>query len=275
MTNSSIAIPILTYHGVNVDSDEYFRNDHIALHRDLRVIHESGKRVVSLEQSINWLLGECPDSEVENGVVINFDDGSWFDFYDLRHPTWGLQRSMLNILSDFHEETGAEVHATCFVIASPRAREQLDKTCLIGKGWWGDEWWQTAQESGFLSIENHSWDHIHPTLDAYKDLHPPRNFSHVVTEQEADFQILQAKEYIENQLPGKASKFFVYPCGDHNDYLVGSYLPGKGLANGIKAALSDGGKPLEKSCNRWKCPRYTCGFDWRSEEGLQTILGSV
>jgi len=275
MTSTGPAIPVLTYHSVNVDSDTYLSNDHIALYRDLRLIRDMGKRIIPLGLAIDWLLGEREDTEVENAVVINFDDGSWFDYHDLPHPIWGPQRSMLNILLDFNEETGVAVHATSFVIASPMARAELDKTCLVDKGWWGDEWWQAARESGVLSIENHSWDHMHPTLVPYKDLDPPRNFSHITAEEEADFQILQAKEYIENKLPGAVSEFFVYPRGDHNDFLLSHYFPEKGPAHGIKAALSGGGKPLRKESNRWFCPRYICGFDWRSEEDLRKILASI
>ena len=268
----SLSIPILTYHGVNVDSDEYFRNDHIALYQDLRLIHSLGKRIIPLSVAMDWLLGEKEDHQVDNAVVINFDDGSWFDYYDLPHPTWGMQRSLMNILMDFREETGEEVHATAFVIASPDARAVLDQTCMIGKGWWTDEWWPAAAESGVLAIENHSWDHMHPTLAKYRKLDPIRDFSHIESQGEADYQILQAKDYIESQVPGHHSKYFVYPCGDYSDYLLNEYLPGRGRKQGLKAALSGGGKPLRKESNPWLCPRYICGYDWRSTGDLVNIL---
>ena len=75
MTSTGPAIPVLTYHSVNLNSDEYFRNDHIALYQDLRLIHGMGKRIVPLALAIDCLFGKREDAEVENAVVINFDDG--------------------------------------------------------------------------------------------------------------------------------------------------------------------------------------------------------
>src|SRR5690606_28187268 len=54
--------------------------------------------------------------------------------------------------------------ATSFVIVDPEARAELDRSCLAGRGWWGDEWWDDALRSGLFAIENHSWDHHHDSL---------------------------------------------------------------------------------------------------------------
>ena len=217
----TIRVPVLTYHGVNVNGDCYSNNDHIALHDDLRAIRHSGRRIIPLSRVVDWLDGDIPDVEVLNGVAISFDDGSWFDYYDLPHPLWGKQRSFFNLLRDFQTETGASAHATSFVIASPDARQVLDKTCMIGKGWWTDDWWQAAQDSGMLSIENHSWDHLHPTLDKYRNDPAYSEGAFAVHScAAADAQVKKSQEYITRLMPKHQPGLFAYPWGDSTDYLV-------------------------------------------------------
>ena len=50
------------------------------------------------------------------------------------------------------------------MIVSPEARAELDRTCLIGRGWWGDDWWPQATAGDLIAVESHSWDHNHDTL---------------------------------------------------------------------------------------------------------------
>jgi hypothetical protein len=109
----------------------------------------------------------CGAAALDGYIAFTMDDGTNFDYYDLPHPIWGTQRSMLNIMKDFVDEFGAaaqpELHATSFVIASPDARSELDRKCLINRNWYTDEWWTDAIASGLMGIGNHSWDHNHPS----------------------------------------------------------------------------------------------------------------
>ena len=89
-------VPVLTYHSMNINGDTYCQNDHLAFASDLETINELGFRVISLKKVVDWQLGLLPDDVTLNTVAITFDDGSWFDFYDLDHPDCGLQRSMFN-----------------------------------------------------------------------------------------------------------------------------------------------------------------------------------
>jgi hypothetical protein len=138
-----LKIPVLTYHSNNVVQNTYAENEHLALASDLRTISELGLTVIPLSRVVDWHLGYVKDDEVSRAVAITLDDGTWFDYYDLDHPTCGVQRSMMNILKDFQARCPSpqSVHATSFVISSPEARSSLDKSCMIGKYWWGDRWW--------------------------------------------------------------------------------------------------------------------------------------
>ena len=168
MSDTELQIPILTYHSINITGTSYQHNDHVALFNDIRLIHNEGFRVISLHRIVDALYSHSL-REVGRCVALTFDDGALFDYIDLVHPTWGIQRSFFNILCDFIGEYGENsqpnLHATCFVIASPQARDELDRTCMIGRKWWGDEWWNDAVDSNLFSIENHSWDHNHDALE--------------------------------------------------------------------------------------------------------------
>ncbi len=139
-------VPVLTYHAMNIAGNDYANNDHVALVEDLRAIQRHGLRVVPLALVVDALLGDAPESSVANSVALSFDDGSWFDWHDIEHPTFGMQRGFAGILRDFSTSTHAPVHATSFVIVSPQARTALDRTCMIGRGWWGDEMVDASSE---------------------------------------------------------------------------------------------------------------------------------
>ena len=105
-------VPVLAYHSNNVSGNDYADNDHVALATDLRLLARLGLRVVPLATVVDVLLGDAPASAVEGAVALSFDDGSWFDWHDIDHPTWGPQRGFAGILRDFAAESGAPVHAT-------------------------------------------------------------------------------------------------------------------------------------------------------------------
>jgi len=270
-------IPILTYHSMRIHGNDYHSNDHIALRDDLRTLTTHGFEVVSLSQIVQWLTVE--DMRLASGrslVGIAFDDGCDFDFHDLPHPTWGVQRSMLGIMQDFRagsEAAASTLHATSFVIVSPDARRELDRTCMLGRDWWRDDWWERAISTGLLAIGNHSWDHNHPTLcSAEQSNRPSGTFKIIDNFDDAEMQIAQASEYLRTKAPNTGTELFAYPYGEATDYLVREYFPLYGARIGIRAAFTCEAMPVTENCNRWMLPRYVFAHDWKTPAELVSIL---
>ncbi|GMR15075.1 MAG: hypothetical protein BMS9Abin30_0694 [Gammaproteobacteria bacterium] len=273
-----MSIPILTYHAINVIDNSYVGNDHLALASDLLSICELGFKIIPLSRIVDWHQGLLGDEEVSRSVAITFDDGSWFDFYDLDHPTCGTQRSMFNVLKDFNagNESVQQAHATSFVIGSPQARSSLDKSGLIGKDWWGDQWWSEASSSGILDVECHSWDHVHPELDHVAQQNQVKgDFSQVKNFADSEIQFKQAGEYIAKKLGGKQPTLFAYPYGSANAYVVTDYLPKNQSRHKFRAAFTTDPRAVLKTDNRWLLPRFVFGRDWTSPQGLRDILKRI
>lgn len=271
-------IPVLTYHSINVIKNNYAENDHLALASDLETIHRSGFRVIPLSRVVDWHQALLDDADVVRTVAITLDDGSWFDFYDLDHPTCGMQRSMINILRDFQErkQPADSVHATSFVISSPEARSSLDKSCMIGKDWWGDQWWRKASSSGFMDIESHSWDHVHTELDHVAQREQIKgDFSRVDNFEDAEVQFSRSGDYIATVLEGKRPSLFAYPYGQASDYAVNEFLPAHKTRHQYRAAFTTEPRAVCRSDNRWLLPRFVFGHDWKTPQGLAEILNSV
>jgi len=269
-----LKIPVLTYHGMNINKNTYAENDHLALASDLETISELGLKVIPLSRVVDWHQGSLPDEEVFRTVAITFDDGSWFDYYDLDHPTCGVQRSMLNILKDFNlrNVSGHMAHVTSFVISSPQARSSLDKSCMIGKDWWGDQWWMDAASSGIMDVECHSWDHVHSELDNVAQQNQIKgDFSQVKSFIDSEIQFTKAGEYIGSVL-GNRPSLFAYPYGSASDYVVNEYLPKYQSRHQFRAAFTTEPKAVSKADNKWLLPRFVCGHDWRSPQELIEIL---
>jgi len=273
-----LKIPVLTYHGMNITENTYAGNDHIALASDLETIDELGFRVVPLSRVVGWHQGMLADEEMSRAVAITFDDGSWFDFYDLDHPACGPQRSMFNILGDFQKRSTSSrsVHATSFVISSPRARSSLDQSCMIGKGWWGDQWWPQAAASGLMAIECHSWDHVHPGLDRVAQQDQIKgDFREVKSYADSEIQFARAGDYIAEALKGKRPTLFAFPYGQASDYAVSDYLPNHQSEHQFRAAFATGPNAVSRNDNIWLLPRFVCGPDWQSAQGLKDILSDA
>jgi len=265
-------VPVLTYHAMNVGGSDYANNDHVALAEDLRTIHQLGLRIVRLADVVDACIGDTTDN-LERCVALSFDDGSWFDWYDIEHPTHGLQRGFAGILRDFRAQTGADAFATSFVIVSPQARAILDTTCMVGRGWWTDAWWSNALDEGLLAIENHSWDHNHPTLPQNAALaQSPGTFATVASVADADHQILRAHQWLRQQLPQQPSSLFAYPYGQSNAFLRETYFPQHAAAAGIKAAFGTSADYVTAHCDRWNLPRLVAGHHWKSPAQLRRIL---
>jgi len=263
---------------MNITENTYSGNDHIALASDLETIDELGFRIVPLSRVVDWHQGLLADEEMSRTVAITFDDGSWFDYYDLDHPACGPQRSMFNILGDFQtrSRSSRSVHATNFVISSPQARASLDKSCMIGKDWWGDQWWPQAAASGLMDIECHSWDHVHPGLNQVAQQEQVKgDFRQVKTYEDAKIQFARAGEYIGKVLGGMRPTLFAYPYGHASDYSASDYLPNHQLEHGFRGAFATGPEAVSKTDNIWLLPRFVCGADWRSPQGLKDILNDI
>lgn len=268
-------IPVLTYHSMNIAGNDYAGNDHVALAEDLRLLQRMDFTVLPLHEIVARWRRDPGAFDGARVAALSCDDGPDFDVRDLPHPAAGMQRSFLNILRDFEAEARPAMppHLTAFVIVSPEHRRLLDATCMIGAGWWNDDWWALAVASGRMGIANHSWDHNHPTLPGECVPGVPRGtFTAIDREDAADFQIRQAQDFLRLRAPGPCTALFAYPNGESNDYLVDEYLPRHADGMGLQAAFTITPGYVEAGANPWKLPRFTCGADWRSPGELQCIL---
>ncbi|HVF64207.1 MAG TPA: polysaccharide deacetylase family protein [Casimicrobiaceae bacterium] len=267
-------VPVLTYHATNVSGNDYATNDHVALAHDLRTLDALGYRIVPLDRVVDALLhdADLPDK----AVALTFDDGTDFDYYDLPHPAHGEQRSLFNVMRDFIAEFGPQqqpqLHATSFVVVSPAARAELDRRCLVGRGWYGEDWWRAATRSGMMAIANHSWDHNHPAVSETSERVAQGTFRCIDERALADFEIRQARDYLDRVAPSRATALFAYPYGDTSEYLVSEYFPLGETVTGTRAAFGTQPDPASRGANRWHLPRYVCGAHWRDSVGLRELL---
>ena len=271
-------LPVLTYHSAYISGQDYASNDHVAFHQDLRLVHRLGLRIVSLDAIVDKLRNGTDD--LTGYVAFTMDDGTNFDYYDLPHPSWGVQRSMLNILKDFVAEFGAdaqaELHATSFVIVSPGARRELDQTCLINRDWYTDEWWVEAISSGLMGIANHSWDHNHDSLRTVAQQHQNKGtFLNIGDYVDADAQIRRASDFLAAKTRGGASRLFAYPYGEVSDYLAQNYLPNHVGEHKLKAAFGTQQRTAASSNGIWCLPRLVFRDDWHSPDQLADILAGM
>lgn len=256
---------VLCYHSTNVNGHDYAANDHVALRADLMAIAARGLHVVHALDAVREPLCDEPR------VAITFDDGMILDAIDFEHPSFGHQDSFLRILREHHAATGQRCVAASFVIASPAARAELDRKDFLALNVWHDDWWPAAVASGYLTIENHSWDHNHPSLERSVQRDNQRgSFRFIDTEADALAEIAQASDYIEQRC-GRRPSLFAYPWGEDNPYLVDEFLPGHALRLGIEGAfITSASKPQE--FDRWRIPRPVCGTDWRSPEEFAALV---
>jgi peptidoglycan/xylan/chitin deacetylase (PgdA/CDA1 family) len=147
---------------------------------------------------------------------------------------------------------------------------------MIGKDWWGDQWWLDAVASGLVDVECHSWDHVHPELDQVAQQNQDKgDFSAVDNFADADIQFRRAGDYIGQILNGRRPDLFAYPYGSASHYVVSEYLPKHQAEHGFRAAFTTQARAVSKTDNVWLLPRYVFGHDWKSPRGLEELLGRV
>lgn len=272
---ASMKIPILTYHSLNTRGTSYGDNDHVALEADLRLLKRLGYQVVPLRELVDAFNQKRLDRYEGNRVcAITFDDGVTHDYIDFYHPSRGLLKSFARILREA-EEAGRpgweRISATSFVIASPEAREILDRTCIAGRDQWHEHWWREAAEEGVLEIGNHSWDHCHANLPHVAQREQRKgNFFVIDNSEDAERQILDAEDYIAARLGELNVRMFAYPYGHVNAFLRDEFLPRH--AERFRAAFGTAGDYMTEQSNRWDIPRFVCGEHWSRPEELEAIL---
>jgi len=267
-------VPVLTYHGLHAPGWEYHENDHVALEQDLQLLDSLDVRVAPLELVVRHALGQSVRGMEDRKIVaISFDDGTDLDYVDFSHPDYGYLKSFHRILREAPKLAwdGGTPTATSFVIASPDARAELDRTCIAGRGQWRDDWWGEAAAEGVLGIGNHSWDHTHPTLGeiAIGKKHQGR-FDSIEDFETADTEILRAEHFIREKTGDRSAALFAYPYGESNDFLATEYFPAR--RDWFNAAFTTAGAPLTAGCDTWRMPRFVCMEHWTSPEELSKIV---
>ena len=270
-------VPVLTWHGYNVFGNTYETNDLIAFAEDLRIIDEAGFAVIPLVEVARWVRGERADfSQYGRPVVaLSCDDGTDYDWRDLKHPVHGAQTSFASSLRAFQAQLpGAQpsLTMTSFVIASPSARAQIDRGAMNAQGALNDDWWQAGNDSGVMTIESHGWDHNHPTVSPVVQREQRSgDFFAIDTFSECDMQVRAASLFIESR-SGRKPELFAYPWTQASDYLRRGYMPKHAEANGVLAAFGGQSDFLTKDSDRWYLSRFVFGPDWKNPDALRAIL---
>jgi peptidoglycan/xylan/chitin deacetylase (PgdA/CDA1 family) len=271
---------VLTYHSHNVFGNDYHANDHVALAADLATLCSFQARIVSLDCIVQAHKACYWPNDDGLEVAITFDDGPRFDVADFVHRDSGHQKSFRKILTESAASFGnhaSDVCATSFVIASPEARAQMERSADCGfselTGWLGDDWWSDAAKSELLSIGNHSWDHVHPVVGRVAPReHIRGDFSKIADYEDADAQVRASSEYILSKLPNVSSLPFAYPSGQVSKYLCDEYFPQYQAMHRCYAAFSTAGRSIDPDDTVWALPRFVCGWHWRSTEEFVALL---
>jgi peptidoglycan/xylan/chitin deacetylase (PgdA/CDA1 family) len=264
---------ILTYHSQNIAGSDTVNNDHHALAADLDNLHNAGFRFVSLETLVNRIFSGVSEDHGQPLIALTFDDGCDYDVRTLEFPPHGLQTGFLQIMEDFLEDHGSKaqpgLHATCFVIASPQARQLIDNNSLFGRGHMSDDWWCEADRHRLLAIGNHGWDHNHPDLQ--EENYTRGGFVVVNTLERCNSQVVRAGEFIE-QKTGRYPLFFAYPFGEYSEYMRYEYFPSHHAQHRCLAALGTEAGFVTAESDRWNLPRFVCGRDWTTPRELLIAL---
>lgn len=275
------SVPVLCYHGVHVDGRSYETSDRIALQTDLRLLAGRGYRVVSPMLLATVLRGEMSAGILAGKklVALTFDDGSDMDYRDWQEAHIGYVPSVHAVLEDsigWLPQLGDGPRGVAFVIASPKARAILDRTCYAASNKMNDDWWQPCAARGVLGIANHSWDHVHDTLPEVRQRENKKgSFFEIATIDDASGQIAAAQDYIRHKTQGLALPLFAYPYGHVSPYLHDTYFPGFASAHGLLAAFGTSGQAATNQTSIWNIPRFVCGEHWRSAQDFSALIDDI
>lgn len=254
---------VLVFHSQNVAGyDHATLDDHVALDESLSLVVALRLPVLRLVDTVRYLQ-EAPDKLPMRYVCLTFDDGTDFDWKEVTGPAGQVHEPFAAIL----KRHGA-VNATSFVIASPQAREDIMRPLKPVR--MSEDWWDEAQESGLIDIGLHGWDHVHPSVTAMQSTPDLiERFDRVASPEQAQLQIDKAADYIAARAGPASARVFAYPYGQVSDFLADSYLPAQSR---ILAAFTTAGVALEDGMDRWRLPRFVCGWHWRSSDELRALL---
>lgn len=275
MKSPSMRIPILTYHSANVRGSGYADNDHVALAADLRTLTDLGWRVVPLQRALSIARGEVAPAECAGVVALTCDDGPLLDFEPLQYQGVAAP-GFRGVFDAFQAERGAdaqpELHMSCFVLGSPQARADLGRAVFGEQSWMGEAWWPKATRDGRFAIENHSSDHNHELVARSAHKHNARGrFDNIDTAEECEAEVAYAQDYI-GERSGRRPRYFAYPWGQSSEYLRETWLPQHAARLGLDAALGTRPGYLDGYSPQFDLPRFVCGPDWRSPDGLAQLL---
>jgi peptidoglycan/xylan/chitin deacetylase (PgdA/CDA1 family) len=256
-------VPVLTYHSQNIAGNDYATNDRQALASDIQAISQTGLRVISLSDFVDWLIGNLPEAFARNTIVLTSDDAPIFDYEEVEYCDFGPQTPTRSILRN------SNAHITLFAIASQQAREEIGEDALGNASFMTNRWWREAGRSPWAAIENHGWDHCHPAVS--EPVGGAGTFFGVSDYESCDQQVNKAADSIA-AVTGRRPDLFAYPYGESSDYLKNRYLPEHEKEHGMRAAVSTTPEYATRDSNRWDIPRFICGRDWNSPEGFQEIL---
>ncbi len=263
---------VLAFHSHNIAGSGYATNDHVALDESLQVIAELAIPVLRLLDVVMRLRAD-PNELPRRFACITFDDGTDYDWKPIAHPAWGAQEAMVDILRRHSKSLIPGIwlrktRATSFVIASPQARQQIMRA--LHPVLMSEDWWPTAQRSGFMDIGVHGWNHVHPSVDEMQSSPElVERFDRIASLDQALLQVNRAVEYIVSRARGDSARTFAYPYGHVSDYLADTFFP---TQDRVLAAFTTEGMPLEPGMDIWRLPRLVCGWHWKEREELQQLL---
>lgn len=268
------AVPVLTYHPSSLSGSTYATSDFIAFREDLRLLDRLGFQIIPLSWVVEWVLEGRPIPA--RAVALTLDDGADSTYLETPAPDAGPRQSFVQALQEFQVEVGRgrqpHLHVTVFVIASPRARAEINPHITDLH----DTWWRAAQASPLVDIGNHSWDHNHPDVQVRCAETSPRQhgFRAIDTYAEAGCAVALAAASI-HRIIGQWPTLFAYPYGESSAYLRDVYFPQFPEQHRTWAAFGIGSRPITKGSSRWNLPRYGYRLDWQTPMELQQLLRRI
>lgn len=213
-------VPILTYHHIQPFEEADPKNqreltvtpENFAWH--METLQKQGYTFISLDELVEALRAQKPIPQDTKPIVITLDDG-YRDAFIYAYPLAQKLNIHLNI-GIITGLTGNPEHLTV---------SQL----------------RTLQESGHISLYNHSWSHMNLSSASEKAI---------------DSQVSKAQQHLKEWL-GRDNTVIIYPYGVSGSY-VRSILPKHGIQAGFELSLTQ--KSITQCLsNIYQLPRLRVG----------------